>query len=623
MKDHLIKFVPTRASKEILFAIRKNPCLLITGPFESGKTTIACYITSTLAEEGYETIFVSNPEDIMKRTYRNRRQLFIIDDVFGKYSTSLSDITERSEKYGSSIKTILTKSGTMKVLITCRTYIYLLNFKSFENLKSQISFIHKDLISDELQLNLEERKEMYKSYVESDPPKLLSSDTFLLYYFYPIMCSSYKKDFILEYFKHPVDIVSAEIACMQNNSDIGYLALAVLVVLNNRIEKTILFDSEKNDNNIFHFIFNESCLNQYPSTNMLKKTFMSLNGEFIKDGGTFFSFLCPELFDIVAKCIGGSFIKSILKYSSSVFIKERLQLSTFKAKHCSNYIRVQQNMTDAFYQRLTSDMNNNFILDVLSNKHFQSEDYRRAFMVYLHKHVKSKTLVEASTGSNVLHIVSSFGYEDFLNHFLTRDKCPSVNKKSVNGEKPLHLACQKGHMKCVQCLLNNKAVVNDTDLNKRTALHYACENGNEEIVKYLITNNASINSKDSKGMTPLHIACDRKHSDAGKCLVENKAYINVADKSGKTPLHYAGKHDILDIVKILILNNAHINQCDENGYTPLHIACEYGNEEVVKHLVKNKAVTNSRNKQGLSPLDIALKNRLDAISLVLRQCEKN
>ncbi|CAC5380433.1 unnamed protein product [Mytilus coruscus] len=624
-KDTLIKFVSTHASQEILFAIAKSPCVLITGPFGSGKTTIVHHIISKFRKEGFEATFASDPKEIVRRSnhVQNQRQLFVIDDVFGKYSSNISDITDRWEQFGSTLRSILLESSTVKVIITSRTYIYLLNAKCFENLRNHVSFIHKDLNSEKLRLNLEERRNIYKSYFRCDPPKSISDDILLLYHFYPAMCSSYNKENILEYFKHPDEIISAEISDMQRRSDIAFLALAVLVILNNRVENKILSGMNKSEklDNILRAICVESSFNQYPSQHMLFMTLMSLEGEFIKSDGIYCSFYCTELFDLVAACLGGSFFQSILKYSSSVFIKEKLQLTPKNS--CSHTIRVPENMENQFYQRLISDMKNNFIFDVLSNKLFESMEYRETFLGYLRKHVKSAKLVDASTDSNVLHIVSSLGYSDFMRYFLDIDKYPNVNKTDYRRKTPLHLACQQGHKRCVECLIKYKAAVNETDFNKRTALHYACEAGNEEIVKYLITNNASINNKDLKGMTPLHIACEKMHCNVGKCLVENKVYINEADKSGRTPLHYACKHGIRDIVEILILNNAHVNKADDQGYTPLHISCEYGNAEVVKLLVKNKAITNSKTKQGLTPLDIASKNRLETISNVLRQCKTN
>ncbi|CAC5400653.1 unnamed protein product [Mytilus coruscus] len=615
LKDTLNKFVPTHASEEILFAIMKNPCVLITGPFGSGKTTIVDYILSKFKKEGFVTIFSSDPEEIVRRTNHKQRQLFVIDDVFGKYLSNLSDITDKWEKNGSTLNAILTKSDTVKVLITSRTYIYLLNANCFETLRNHISFIHKDLNSEKLRLSLEDRKRIYKSYFGCDPPISISDDILVLYHFYPAICSFYNKDNILKYIQYPDEIVSAVISDMQRRSDTAYLALAVLVILNDRVENKMLSGMNKSEklDNILRAICDESSFNQYPSQHMLLMILMSLEGEFIKSDETFISFYCTELFDVVATCLGGSFMRSILRYSSSVFVKEKLQLCATQENKCSHTIRVQHDMTDIFFQRLTSDMNNNCILDVLSNKLFQKKEYRGKFVGCLQRHVKSKTLVDASTGSNVLHIVSSLGYSDFVRHFLKHDKCPDVNKKNLKGETPLHLACQNGHKPCVEFLMKCKPVIDSTASNKRTALHYACEVGDESIVKYLITNNASINNKDLTRMTPLHIACEKGHHAVVKCLVEQKADINEADKKGKTPLHYACKHGTCNIVEILILNKARVNKPDGQRSTPLHIACEYGNEKLVDLLIKHKANRNIQNKEGLRPVDIALQNRCDTI----------
>lgn len=606
LKDSFIKFEPTHASEEILLAITQNRCVLITGPFGSGKTIIANYIVSKLEQEGYEIIFASDSVDIDRRFNRNQRQLFLIDDILGKYSSNVSDITDKLERCGSAINSILKQSFTVKVLITCRTYMFQLYAQNFESLRRHVSLIHKNLISENLRLNLEERKKMFKLYFESDPPKSISDDILLLYNFYPVMCSSNNKDNLLECFFHPVYIISAEIDSMRKKSDFGYLALAILVVMNNKVEISKLCGSSYSENTdiILQDVLNESCFNQCPLKHMLRETFMSLKGEFITEDDTFLSFLCPELFDIVAVCIGGFFMQSILSHSSSGFIKDKLRLSQTLGNDCAHTVKVQYSMESEFYQRLTSDMNNKLFFDVLSNTLFYSPNNRETFVGYLEKHLKSKNLVDAKTGSNVLHIISSLGYSDFLTYFLKYDNCPRVNKKDPGGETPLHLACKYGHLRCVQCLIKYKDAVSETGVYKRTALHYASEAGNEEIVKYLIANNASMNNKDMKGMTPLHIACEKGHLGVVKYLVKKKAYINETDKQDKRPLHYASKLVRCNIAAILILNNAYVNKADKQGSTPLHIAYEFGNEEIVKLLIKHKAVTNCKNKKGLTPLDV-------------------
>ncbi|XP_071125223.1 uncharacterized protein [Mytilus edulis] len=609
LKDSLTRFEPTDVTDEILTAITENPCVLITGPFGSGKTITAHYIISKLENKGYETILVSNPEQIERHFHSNKKLLFLMDDILGKYSSNASDIIDKLKKCGSTINSIFKRrNNTAKMLITSRTYIFQLYEQYFNIFRKHVSFIHKNLISENLQLDLKERKKIYKSYFESDPTELIADNILSLYRFYPLMCSSYKGEHMLEYFKHPNEIVSAEISAMQRRSDISYLALAILVVFNNRVENTMPFgmnNSEKMYSSVLQYIFNESCFDQYPSMHMLHMTFMSLKGEFIKEDDTFLSFLCPELFDIVAVCIGGSFIQSILTHSSSVFIKEKLQLWSTPGNTRSHAITVQHNMENRFFRRLISDMNSNIILDVLSNKLFMSHENRIKFLAHLQKHVKSKMLVDKETGSNILHIVSSLGYSDFIHHLIRFDKHPGINKKNNDGETPLHIACQNGHLRCVQLLKQNKAVVNEKDLSSRTPIHFGCEAGNLDIVEYLIRNDAMINIKDKKGLTPLHIASDKGHYNVVKCLVENKAKINDQDESGKTPLHYACEKSIVNIVRYLVTHKAQVNKCDNQICSPLHCACICGNKEVAELLINNKASVSIKNKQGQSPANIA------------------
>lgn len=408
---------------------------MITGPFGYGKTSIAYYIISKLEKEGYETTFASDLEHIIRHFDPNKKPLFLMDDILGKYSSNISDVVDKLEKCSSTIPPIL-KSDTTKVLIICRTYIFQLYAQYFGSLREHVPFIHKNLIAESLQLNLEERKEIYQSYFDSDPKELISDTILILYQFYPLICSSHNKEFVLKYFNHPHKIVAAEISGILQHSDTCYLALAILVVLNNEIDHKMLSDilnSQKTNNIIFQEILRESCFIQYPS----KHAFMSLNGEFIKENETLLSFLCPELFEIVAACIWGSFIQTILKYSSSSFIKKRLQLfSKQKKKHYSIAVSVNKDMELEYYQRLTSDMNNNCIVDVLSNELFQSKKRRERFLFHIRKHVKLQKLVDNSTGSNVIHILSSLGYSDIIGAILEYPDCPDINKRNVNGETP-------------------------------------------------------------------------------------------------------------------------------------------------------------------------------------------
>lgn len=601
---------------KILSLVRENPIVLVTGPFGSGKTAIAFYISFEHAEAGYNILLVSNPEELIAPSHGNEKLFFLIDDIFGKYCHNSSIMTDRCEKYCLNISTILTKFAAAKVLITSRTYIFQTYRQYVDTLMNKVAYIHTSLTSKDLGLCLEERKALFKSYFKSDPSQSISDVVYLLHNFFPLICSSCTEDKVIDICRYPYEIVTLEICCMQEQSDICYLALAILVVFNNKVDSNIFLDTNMDEKTerIFMDIFNESSFDQYPSKQCLFKTFMSLNEEFVLRKNETFSFLCTELFDVVTKCIGNSFIQSILKHSSSVFIKEKLELSSNQVNDCAHTIIVPHQMEDSFFRRLILDMNNTFFNDVFSNKLFKFEYNRKRFLENIPKGVKSAKIVDAINGSNVLHVVSSLGYSDFLNYFLKFDKRVDINKLNSNKKTPLHLACKYGHFGCVEPLVKKKADVNRKDIENRTPLHFGCEAGSVDIVKFLIKNNAVIDKKDKEGMAPLHIASEKGNYNVVEFLVENKVKLDDSDRHGRTPLHYACKQNKLEIVNLLIMKNADVNKCDKDGFTPLSVADQCGNVEIVRVFEEKTASTKMKKMQGQKPHCIVSQNKWDTSS---------
>lgn len=617
-KDDLKKFVQTRASQDIFYTVKENQCVLLTSSFGSGKTAIAIYIADKLEKEGYAILFVSSPEEISKRFRPNQRQFFLLDDLFESTCPNICDLTN----HWSDINTIFIKNSYVKVLVTCRTYIYEMNVEYFADVRNSVSLVHKDLMSEDLQLSLDERRNIYKSYFESTIPESISSKNLLMYHFYPSICSFYDKSTFVKHLGHPDNIISEKVNIMLKHRDISFLVLPVLVVLNNEVDKKMFSGTVQNETkDFFQDIFEESGFEQYPTNHVLLRSFTSFNGEFTKCNGDVFSFLSTELFDSVASCIGGLFLKSILKYSSSKFITDKLQLySSIDENNCPYSIKVPQDMEDCFYRRLTLDMNCHHFVDILSNLMFENEVNRKQFIKYLEKRVKSERLVDATTGSTVFHIVSALGYPDFLKHFLEFDDREKINTRNLKGRTSLHLASKHGKIQSVICLLQQKVVfekIDKLDKKKSTALHYACKAGDTDIVKCLIESKASTNTANVKGRTPLHIACMKGSLDTVKCLADNKANINESGENGKTPLHYACESRLSNIVNTLIIKNAIINKLDDQGSTPLHIACTYGYEEIVKLLLDNKPLTNIKNIQGQTAVNVAIQKGFQNISKLI------
>lgn len=76
-------FVPTEAYSKALATLAEYSFVVITGPPEMGKTTIARIIGLAKLGEGWECYECRKPDDFLQVMRSDRRQIFIADDAFG------------------------------------------------------------------------------------------------------------------------------------------------------------------------------------------------------------------------------------------------------------------------------------------------------------------------------------------------------------------------------------------------------------------------------------------------------------------------------------------------------------------------------------------------------------
>ena len=87
-----------------------------------------------------------------------------------------------------------------------------------------------------------------------------------------------------------------------------------------------------------------------------------------------------------------------------------------------------------------------------------------------------------------------------------------INSHNKEGYTPLHTACLKGLVECVETLLEigeaqtPKIQIDAKDSTGWTPLHCASLNGHTECVKILLAHGADVNSITSNGNTALHYA---------------------------------------------------------------------------------------------------------------------
>lgn len=115
----------------------------------------------------------------------------------------------------------------------------------------------------------------------------------------------------------------------------------------------------------------------------------------------------------------------------------------------------------------------------------------------------------------------------------------------------LHLACEYGQLRLVECIIQLGADLEITDSFRRTPVLIACEMGCLEILKILIEHGSNIQARDYEGNTALHIAALEGKLHIVRYFVEElKFSTNVKNKQGFTPLQaceakcYTSYHEV-------------------------------------------------------------------------------
>ncbi|CAC5392911.1 unnamed protein product [Mytilus coruscus] len=624
-------FEVTHASTKVLNTVKTHGFVILSGPPGSGKSALA-YNTAFMLEknEEFKILPVSSPDEIRKYLLPETKQVFIIDDPVGKYTVDDISIQRWKNEENFLKKTFISCSNS-KLILTCRSYIYKCGFCR----KLQVLPIQCDMLSDNLKLSVDERSRIGNRY---NIPEL-NDVTLKMYDFFPLLCANYSEhEDTVMFFVNPYRVLTKEMINIKEKSDIAFLAIALLVVLDNSIERDMLSLENHTIKELLNYLCNECGFKFFPSTTSLLSALSDLIGTYVKEDDNIFSCINDSLFKTLSFIVGNDIIYCILKYGSSKFLANRLQLASIQQEHDESTITVKHEQEELYFKRLLSDIRKGYHSDVLSGIQMKHLRFRTSMIKYI-KRLKANDLKRNGDNYTPLHVVSEHGYDDLANeliklnkeHILYKDKlkrsplfiaclgghCKVARTLLVHNKDAIHItnnsdlapldaASSNGHYSTVEVLLEYKADVKRKDKKtKKTALYRACENGHYNVVCLLLRHNSDVYNTDTNGLKAVHIACSKGHSKIVDRLLKYKGMINERDAYDRTPLFIACEENHQNIVDTLLQNKANVNQTNKENMTPLHKACENRNEKIVGRLLDKYAKVNVQSVDGLSPLYIS------------------
>jgi len=204
------------------------------------------------------------------------------------------------------------------------------------------------------------------------------------------------------------------------------------------------------------------------------------------------------------------------------------------------------------------------------------------------------------------------------------EKGADVHCVDNSSRMPLWFACERGDEEAVAYLVEvmDQQWVGWPDEDGNTPLHVASEKGHVGCVS-LVCDAAwewsVLNAVNKKGHTPVHVA---KDAETLRALYESGADLFFLNKMERMPLFFAAAKGLYDSLSFFLETAAWyhphaIEYADKNGDTALHAAALKGNQDCIGLLLEYVTEPHKPNKAGFSAAELAANNgNPEAASLI-------
>ncbi|XP_076097818.1 uncharacterized protein LOC143067990 isoform X1 [Mytilus galloprovincialis] len=626
------KIVSTNAMAKVRDILQSSNCVTVVGRSGSGKSTVLRHIALALhTEKEYYDVYPSfSPEDVRQHFDRSKKQVFVFDDVFGKYAIDLYTVDEWVS-FMNDMKSYL-DHGNLRMMFSCRSHIT--NHPHFRKLKL-ISSVSSTCNIHDFPLSPTKQEEVASKYLRHKDVKIIMGiDPGRIEYIdiFPLLCESLSKLLEMdesvevdEFFKSPFEVLLKVFQHIKSSKTEIYALMSLFLVCNNALEKRIFGTKPFKDKCriIAHY-----CKIPNFSEKDIKQLFIKLQKYFTKESGNKYKIFHDKIFDAVVSFYGEDLFGVILDIAHSDIIRDRFHFQSLQEPCDIEFIiPVPEEKEEQYFKRLFVDtnreiFNNDITFTAFANRQLQYKVYRDKFISYCTQNdeLKKHILLLSYKATSPLLEVAAQGYDDILNMLIKMHL--DVNVFDESGDTPLHKAAAFGNIGSLDLLLNNGADPHRLNKSAQSPLFKAVERGCLKVARKLLEKNVEVDLKNSTGETPLYVAAREGHTNMTKLLLQNKrnkANPKIFDEYIGSPLHISSKENFTDIMKLLLEEGADPNLSTNHIESPLYIASLDGKTEAVKLLIEKKADLNKCGKDGRSPLCKAAWNGYkEAVEILLK-----
>lgn len=549
------------------------------------------YISLLFEKRGYEIVLISSPNDIPLHRFPGRKQLFIMDDIVGKYRVD-SVAVELWRRLQDRLKVVF-KDQNVKLLSTLRRQLY--TDMSLILFPTMFNSTIVDLESKDLVLSSNEKKRMLENYLQRRKINQNINDDEMLSICsceiaFPLSCNLFttNQEFLKmtsTFFQSPYIVFKEELNRLQIENKEVYCVL-VLVVIFYLEELQMMFDINCEMERVV--AYNKIlCACEVPE-NIGRKTLhrhlQSVAGTYVETTNIF-KFQHDKLEETIACHFGSQFPDIMLQYCKLDFIRDRVRLTNMPT-YDESILLLKQSSFDVFSKRVIDEIRKGRFRDILLSEPMQCEKFIEHFAFCIKK--------QQMTLKNIENVTCNETFLPLQQHELRKKRLVSVANRyalleELQNRKKLFIHWVAA-MGCIQLFrlffkIPEKKYRHTllTDL-----LDLAVSGENIDIVKLLIDGGGNLNSYDEFGIPLLCKIAGTNRCDIAELLIHKGADVNQTDQIlGWTPCCVATWFNEAEMLTFLLSRGANINAFDFQMRVPLVIAVTKNNAQVVSVLSKN------------------------------------
>ncbi|VDI02300.1 Hypothetical predicted protein [Mytilus galloprovincialis] len=591
----------TRAITRLTKLVKLHNFALAVGPSGCGKSTAIHSIALLLAQtKEYNIVIVDNLEEIKYFYDPDRKNIFVMENVFGDATFDENKAIKWLDMWND-IKAML-DSKRVILLASCKTHIFQHRIVKTIEFLSEASC---DFLASHYCLTNKERLNIAKLFLTKDEIRLLySSNTFLEFNFFPLLCQHYSRlesGRVVEFFTDPTKAVCEDLSRLERFDQTALATLFLFIVCNNNIAES-LFTMKIKIKPILENIADHFDLKSNFSIQVVKNEMEKLNNSYIRKLNTQYS-IHEKIFEIYVYFFGRQMIDLTIDFAHRDIIRDRFVIKGLSGDFLKNEIVVELPLEKEtkYFDRLKKDIDEGFIKHVFSNRNLKDSSFRSEFITQIIGNINIDSLSGKMLFSLMMTMMDQHFY-DIVAVILTKEI--QFDQLYWDGETPLFKAAKAGCSEVVQALLKQ-----NTDPNYHACLNSL--NSFEKAYPNLTVNSIFRNidtsrenylpdvdlmffpNKDlfefrSEPYNKIKSSFDIVQSFLDDMYCNTQSQINRIEPYRISPLHIAAQRGNTDIVNLLLIHNAlpdYDNDCPKIA-SPLLTASSKGYTDIVHLLLK-------------------------------------